>query len=65
MVIAVPRPVIPLTYTLVLQWLPCQVPGGVGTVLGLVGPVSVQCVTAGENKLICSFFFSVAACNMK
>ena len=25
------------------QWLPCQVPGGIGSVLGLVGPVSVYC----------------------
>ena len=29
-----------------LQWLPCQAPGVVGSVLGLVGPVSVYCVAA-------------------
>ena len=26
---------------LALQWLPCQAPGVIGSVLGLVGPVSV------------------------
>ena len=26
-----------------LQWLPCQAPGVMGSVLGLVGPVSVYC----------------------
>ena len=25
------------------QWLPCQAPGVIGLVLGLVGPVSVYC----------------------
>ena len=35
--------VIPVTYKLALQWLPCQVPGMIGSVLGLVGPVSVYC----------------------
>ena len=25
------------------QWLPCQAPGGIGSMLGLVGPVSVYC----------------------
>ena len=33
--------VIPVTSKLALQWLPCQVPGVTGSVLGLVGPVSV------------------------
>ena len=28
---------------LALQWLPCQAPGVIGSVLGLVGPVSVYC----------------------
>ena len=28
---------------LALQWLPCQAPGIIGSVLGLVGPVSVYC----------------------
>ena len=28
---------------LALQWLPCQEPGGIGSVLGLVGSVSVYC----------------------
>ena len=36
--------VIPVTSKLALQWpLPCQAPGGIGSVLGLVGPVSVYC----------------------
>ena len=33
--------VIPVTSKLALQWLPCQAPGVIGSVLGLVGPVSV------------------------
>ena len=28
-------------YQLALRWLPCQAPGVIGSVLGLVGPVSV------------------------
>ena len=28
---------------LTLQWLPCQVPSAMGSVLGLFGPVSVYC----------------------
>ena len=28
---------------MVLQWLPCQPPGVLGSALGLVGPVSVYC----------------------
>ena len=35
--------VIPVTYKLLLQWLPCQAPDEIGSVLGLVGPVSVYC----------------------
>ena len=35
--------VIPVTYKLGLQWLPCQVPGVIGSVLGLVGQMSVYC----------------------
>ena len=35
--------VIPVTSKLALQWLPCQVPGVIGSVLGLVGLVSVYC----------------------
>ena len=31
------------TSDLVLQWLPCQAPGVMGSALGLVGPVSVYC----------------------
>ena len=34
---------IPVTSKLALQWLPCQAPGVIGSVLGLVGPVSVHC----------------------
>ena len=32
-----------MTYKLELQWLPCQAPGVMGSVLGLVGPESVYC----------------------
>ena len=35
--------VIPVTQKLALQWLPCQAPGVIGSVLALVGPVSVYC----------------------
>ena len=35
--------VIPVTYKLALQWLPCQAPGVIGSALSLVGPVSVYC----------------------
>ena len=36
-------PVIPVSERLVLQWLPCQAPGVLGSALGLVGPVSIYC----------------------
>ena len=32
-----------MTSKLALQWLPCQAPGVIGSVLGLVGPVPVYC----------------------
>ena len=32
-----------MTYKLALRWLPCQAPGVIGSVLGLVSPVSVYC----------------------
>ena len=35
--------VIQVTWTLALQWLPYQVPGIIGSALGLVGPLSVYC----------------------
>ena len=35
-----PGRIIPVTQTLALQWLPGQVPGVIGLVLGLVGPVT-------------------------
>ena len=35
--------VIPVTSKLALQWLPCQANGVLGSVLGLVGLVSVYC----------------------
>ena len=34
---------IPVTSKLTLRWLQCQEPGIIGSVLGLVGPVSVHC----------------------
>ena len=38
----VPVPVIPVTSDLLLKWLPCQAPGMIGSVLGLVGMVSLH-----------------------
>ena len=38
-----PGRVIPGTYELVLQWLPCHAPGVIGSALGLVDSVSVNC----------------------
>ena len=38
-----PGRVIPVTSKLELQWLPFLAPGVIGSVLGLVGPVSVYC----------------------
>ena len=38
-----PGRVIPVTSKLALQWLPCQAPGVIGSVLGLVGAASVYC----------------------
>ena len=35
--------VIPVTSKLALQWLPCMAPGVIGSALGLIGPVSVNC----------------------
>ena len=35
-----PGRVIPVTSKLVLRWLPCQAHGVIGSVLGLVSPVS-------------------------
>ena len=35
--------VVPVTSKLVLQWLPCQEPGHIGSAMGLVDPVSVHC----------------------
>ena len=35
--------VIPVTLKLAFQWLHCQAPGVIGSVLGLAGPVSVYC----------------------
>ena len=32
-----------MTLKMTLQWLPCQAPGVIEPVLGLVGPVSVYC----------------------
>ena len=35
--------VIPVTYKLEPQWLPCRAPGVIGSAPGLVGPMSVYC----------------------
>ena len=46
---------------LALQWLPCQAPGVIGSVLGLVGPVSVHCEV---GSLICNLCLSMTACKI-
>ena len=38
-----PGRVIAVIYKLAPMWLPCRAPGVIGSVLGLVGPVSVYC----------------------
>ena len=48
-------------FELALQWLPCQAPGVIGSVLGLVGPVSVYCDLGEMESLACNFYHSVAA----
>ena len=40
---------------------PCQAPGGIGSALGLVGPVSVYCDWVRYKSLIRNFYLSVAA----
>ena len=40
---------VPVTSKLVLQWLPCQAPDVKGSVLGLVGLVSVYCDWVRQN----------------
>ena len=35
--------VTPVTKKLAFQWLPCQAPGVIGSVLGVVGAMSVYC----------------------
>ena len=46
---------------LVLQWQPCQAPGGIRSAPGLVGPASVYCDWVRWERLICNFYLSVAA----
>ena len=47
-----------------LHPLPCQAPGVIGSVLGLVGPVSVYCDWVRWDSLIRNFYLSVAACRI-
>ena len=47
------------TLKLVLQWLPCQAPGIIGSALGLVGLVSVFCDWVREK--VSTFYLSVVA----
>ena len=42
-----PGQIMPVTLKLALHWLHCQAPGDVGSVLGLIGPVSVYCDWVG------------------
>ena len=44
-----PGRVVPVTSTVVLQWLPCQAPGVIGSVLGPVSLVSVYCDWVGQK----------------
>ena len=55
-----PGQVIPMTQNVVLQSLPCHVPGDTGSALGLVSLVSVYWL-AETVRLICNFYLSVAA----
>ena len=48
-----------MTSELALQWLPCQVLGVIGSVLGLVGPVSVYCDWVSEMKVWSAICISV------
>ena len=58
--------VIPVTQKMVLQWLPCQAPGVIGSTLGLVGPVSVYCDWVREvESLICNFYTLVCCWDVK
>ena len=50
-----------MTYKLALQWLPYQAPGVIGSVMGLVGPVSVYCDWVKWKVFFCKFYLSVAA----
>ena len=54
----------PVTSKLALQWLPCQAPGVIGSVLALAGPVSVYCDWVRRKRLVCNFYLSVAACKI-
>ena len=49
---------------LAFQWLPCQAPGVIGSVLGLVGPVSVNCDWVRRRVGSANFYLSVAACKL-
>ena len=49
------------SYQLALQWLPCPVPGIIGSALGLVDLVSVYCDLMRDQSLMCNFYLSVAA----
>ena len=53
----------PVTLELVLWWLPCPMPSAIGSVQGLVGPVSVYCDYV-TTSLICNFNSSVVACSI-
>ena len=55
--------VIPVTWKLVLQWLPCQVPGIHYRVRAGTGWSDVSIPLLGEvESLICSYYLSVAMC---
>ena len=54
--VELPRPVIPKTKKLALQWLTCQASGVIGSALGLIESVSVYL-----DNLFCYFYLSVAA----
>ena len=51
----------PVTSKSALQWLPCQAPGVIGSVLGLVGPVSIYCDWVRWKVWSTNLYLSVAA----
>ena len=56
--------VIPVTWKSTLLWLPCQAPRFNGSVVGLVGPVSIYYDWVRWQVKFLTFWLSVAACTV-